>query len=79
MFNICLPADHPINQQGIPEGFSPIFPQLQSSDINRHMAFPPDSYLGTTSVEKSHGQNDSSYVSFSSIDDKRIDTADAEE
>jgi len=61
MFNICLPADHPINQQGLPEGFSPISPQLQSSDIQGHMEFQPDSYLATASVEKSRRENGSSY------------------
>ena len=59
-FNITLPANHPINQQGLPEGFSPLFPTLQSSDIHRHMEFNRNSYLLSASVEKFH-ENDSSY------------------
>ena len=60
-FNICLPASHPINQQGLPQDFSPLFPPLQSSDIHRHMEFNSNSYLLSASVERSHEENDSSY------------------
>jgi hypothetical protein len=60
-FNISLPADHPINRQGLPEGFSPLFPPLQSSDIHRHMEFNRNTYLLSASVERSHEENDSSY------------------
>jgi hypothetical protein len=67
MFNICLPADHPINQQGLPEGFSPLFPQLQSTDVQGHMAFPSDHYLATESVEKSQRANGSSEIVFESF------------
>jgi hypothetical protein len=35
MFNVCLPSDHPIDQEGLPDGFLPIFPQLKSSDIRK--------------------------------------------
>ena len=35
MFNVCLPSDHPINQEGLPNGFLPNFPQLKSSDIRK--------------------------------------------
>lgn len=60
-FNICLPASHPINQQGLPQGFSPLFPPLQSSDIHRHMEFNRNSYLLSASVKRSHEENDASY------------------
>ena len=63
MFNVCLPADHPINQQGLPEGFSPLSPQLQPSDIRKHTEFNPNSHLASASVEKSHRESDFSYVS----------------
>jgi hypothetical protein len=62
MFNVCLPADHPINQQGLPEGFFPLSPQLQPSDIHRHMEFNSNSHLASASVEKSHRESDLSYV-----------------
>jgi hypothetical protein len=62
MFNVCLPADHPIHQEGLPEGFSPLSPQLHPRDIRRHAEFNPNSYLASGSVEKSHRENDSSYV-----------------
>jgi len=62
MFNICLPAHHPINEEGLPEGFSPLFPKLQSSDIHIHTDFGSNSYLASESVEKSQRENDSSYV-----------------
>lgn len=57
-FNIYLPADHAINQQGVPAGFSPL-PTLQPSDIYRNPEFGPNSFFVSTSVE---GKNDSSYV-----------------
>jgi len=57
-FNIYLPADHIINQQGVPAGFSPV-PKLQPSDIYRIPEFGPNSFFVSTSVE---GESDSSYV-----------------
>ena len=57
-FNIYLPADHTINQQGVPAGFSPV-PKLQASDIYRIPEFGPNSFFVSTSVE---GESDSSYV-----------------
>ena len=62
MFNVCLPSDHPINQEGVPEGFSPISPHLKSSAIRKRMAYNTDSYLASESVVKSHRESDSSYV-----------------
>lgn len=62
MFNICLPANHPINQQGLPQGFSPLDPQLLPSDIERHMDFNLNSYLASASVAIFDSENDSSYV-----------------
>jgi len=61
MFNICHSADHPINQGGLPEGFAPLSPPLQSRDIHKHTVFNLNSYLASASVERSR-ENDSSYV-----------------
>ena len=60
-FNICLPANHPIHQQGLPQGFSPLSPPLQSSDIHKHMEFSQNSYLLSASVKRSYQEKDSSY------------------
>ena len=62
MFNICLPSDHPINQEGVPDGFLPIFPRLKSSDVRKRMAYNTNSYVASESVVKSHRESDSSYV-----------------
>jgi hypothetical protein len=70
MFNVCFPSDHPINQEGLPEGFFPIFPQLKSSDIRRRMAYNRNSYLASETVVKSHRESNSSYVYLIWIDEK---------
>ena len=61
MFNICLPADDPINREGLPAGFSPVYPRLKPRDIRRHMDYTQNSYLASASVVK-HRESDSSYV-----------------
>ena len=62
LFSICLPAEHPINQQGLPEGFSPLSPQLLPTDIHRHTEFNPNSYLASATIERSQRDNDIAYV-----------------
>ena len=59
-FNIYLPADHDINLQGVPAGFSPL-PKLQPSDIDKNPEFGPNSFIVSPSVEGFYGENDSSY------------------
>ena len=59
-FNIYLPADHDINHQGVPAGFSPLL-ELQPSDIDRNQEFGPNSFFVSPSVEGFYGENDSSY------------------
>jgi len=78
-FNICLPASHPINRQGLPQGFSPLFPPLHSSDIHKHMVFNRNSYLLSASVERSHEGNDSSYDSLLFNTCSKLTHLDAEE
>ena len=62
LFNIRLPADHPINQHGNPKGFSPLSPPLQPRDIYTRTEFNQNSYLASEFVEKSCGENDSLYA-----------------
>ena len=69
MFNICLPPNHPINRDGLPDGFFPIYPELLESDIHNYTAFAPNSSLVSSDIEKSHGDNDISYVYPRTLDD----------
>jgi hypothetical protein len=62
MFNVCLPEDHPINRDGVPDGFSSVHPELLESDVHKQMEFNPNSYLASSSIEKSHGDGNPSYV-----------------
>jgi len=62
MFNVCLPSDHPINEQSVPDGFLPILPHLWARDIRKRMAYNANSYLASESVVKSHRESASSYV-----------------
>ncbi|PPQ91597.1 hypothetical protein CVT25_013695 [Psilocybe cyanescens] len=52
LFNICLPAEHPIHRDGVPEGFTPCRP-VRSSDIHRYTEFDAGAFLTSTSVDKS--------------------------
>jgi hypothetical protein len=65
LFNISLPADHPINQQGLPEGFSSLFP-LWPGDIYIRTEYNRNAYLASEWIKKSYSSNDSSYV-YSSL------------
>ena len=73
MFNICLPADHPINHHGLPEGLSPLFPPLCPSDIYRHKEFKANSFLASASVKRSRRENDSSYGNLLLLIEEKID------
>jgi len=65
LFNICLPADDPINPDELPEGFVPISPPLSRADVREFREFAAGSYLASSSISKSTG--DSLYVSFVAI------------
>ncbi|PPQ89034.1 hypothetical protein CVT25_004676 [Psilocybe cyanescens] len=54
LFNICLPADDPINRGRVPEDFEPIYPQLDADmDIREFFEFKQGNYLASTSIENS--------------------------
>lgn len=62
MFNVCFPSDDPINQEGVPDSFLPILPNLRASDIRKRMVYNTNSYVASESVVKSHRGSESSYV-----------------
>jgi len=62
MFNICLPHDHPINPDDLPDSFVPLYPPLKSTDIRGYTEFKTNSYLASTSVERSLRDGDLSCV-----------------
>lgn len=64
LFNILLPADHPIHAGRVPDMFSPLDPPLDLEDIEEREQFAEDSYLASATVEKMQqdGQERSPYV-----------------
>lgn len=52
LFNICLSHDNPINPETLPEGFAPI--PIVPTDIREYFEFKPETYLASTSIEKTH-------------------------
>ncbi|PPQ78265.1 hypothetical protein CVT25_011724 [Psilocybe cyanescens] len=53
LFNIRLPADNPINPPELPEQFASLHPPLDLIDIRGHLEFKPDSYLASSSIDRS--------------------------
>jgi len=51
LFNICYPADHPINYQGVPENFEQL--QIRPTDIQEHSDFNGESYISSSSITNS--------------------------
>ncbi|CAA7267261.1 unnamed protein product [Cyclocybe aegerita] len=66
LFNICLPADHPINPEELPEGFEPLRPTLNPTDIRESLEFTAGSYLASSSVSKAQSGVDSLGYTFES-------------
>jgi len=62
LFNIFLPADHPINQGRVPPGFEPLNLSKLEHELKKQVVFGPKSYLTSTSVTTSSNM-DSSFVS----------------
>ena len=52
LFNLFLPADHPINRGKVPESFSPLHPsEAEDDNIEQDIAFGPNSYLASPSLQ----------------------------
>ncbi|KAF4616459.1 hypothetical protein D9613_008754 [Agrocybe pediades] len=64
LFNICLPADDPINPRELPEGFAPINPPIDPIDIRTIIELKPGSFLGSNSITKSLAEPDDNPLSF---------------
>jgi hypothetical protein len=66
LFNICLPANHPINPKELPENFEPLL--VNPADIQKYSKFKGEGYLSSPSIKKKSNRNgDSRYVIASSI------------
>ena len=55
LFNICLPAEDPINAGDLPQNFSPISPSLNKRDIREFREFQRGQYLGSSVRVKGSG------------------------
>lgn len=63
LFNIRLPANNSINPSELPDHFSPLHPPLDPIDTRGHLEFKPNSYLASSSVNRSHhGDSETPYV-----------------
>ncbi|KAF4617390.1 hypothetical protein D9613_006177 [Agrocybe pediades] len=58
LFNICLPADHPVNRNLVPEGFKPIYPAVDPCDIREIHEFMPMDYISTDCIRKLANDSD---------------------
>jgi len=63
LFNICEPADHPINSHLLPEGFAPIDPPVHFLDVAEFNEFKPGCYLASGFIENSKSESDARLVS----------------
>jgi hypothetical protein len=51
LFNICFPADHQINYQGVPKNFKQL--QIRPTDTQKHSEFIGESYISSSSITNS--------------------------
>ena len=52
LFNIFLPADHPINEGRVPNGFLPLNNSIDNRSIQRCVTFGPGSCIGSSSLRR---------------------------
>ncbi|KIM40949.1 hypothetical protein M413DRAFT_35814, partial [Hebeloma cylindrosporum] len=64
LFNICVPHDDPINPRVLPEDFAPIYPCLDSLDIEEHVEFTTGSYLASATIENSTNESETPGLLF---------------
>ena len=51
LFNICHPADDPINDQRVPKNFEQL--RIHPTDIQEHSEFNGESYVSSSSIRNS--------------------------
>ncbi|KIM36659.1 hypothetical protein M413DRAFT_449003 [Hebeloma cylindrosporum] len=51
-FNVCVPAESPLNAPRLPEGFSPLSPQLDPTNVQEYSSFRGHTVLEGKSVRK---------------------------
>jgi len=52
LFNVFLPADHPINRAGVPESFCPLDPKKVEHDIEQNPLYGSYDYLACSTLTK---------------------------
>ena len=57
LFNICLPANHPLNRSKVPENFSQL--SIDAEDVQEYSEFEGESYLSSASIKKSRSATNS--------------------
>ena len=62
LFNICAPANDPINPRILPEDFSPLQPTLTDVDVVKFPRFKSGSYLASASIEKKESESNTRCV-----------------
>jgi hypothetical protein len=53
-FNIYLPADHPINNNDVPEDFAPLRHYFSKDVLD--LPYRPGNYVSTSSVQRQHSR-----------------------
>ena len=69
LFNIFLPADHPINIGRVPDNFEPLDFSKLRHEVKKQTLFGRGDYLASSSVQKLDSV-DSSYVQV--LDEQRV-------
>ncbi|KIM41810.1 hypothetical protein M413DRAFT_410101, partial [Hebeloma cylindrosporum] len=68
LFNICSPANDPINPSILPEGFSPLRPPLTEMDIAEYSPLKSGSYLASALIEIKENESNTRCLLFNAMD-----------